>query len=213
MLRSAFFVIAGIAGASMQQATNPAAEAARTQDVYGVYTAALMSNPPVIGGDSNKTYAIASTTTPASLERAALPGLPEAARTMLAKCDAPPPGYEDRWQELLADFRSRSDAPVPMERELKIAKPYVYLTADEVTVFMSAHSSINAPVVPNAQFGGAVAVISLSNVYFNKDRTLAAMRISSSCGVLCGQGERKIFEKTPAGWKEVTGGVRCTVSA
>jgi len=212
MLRTAILLIAGIASASTLQTTDPVAEAARNQDVYAVYSV-LMTNPPVIGGDSNKTYAIAALTTPANLDRGNDPALPEEIRRMVAGCDAPPPGYEDQWQEILAEFRSRSDAPVPMLRELKITKPYIYLTDEEGGVFKSVHNSTNAPIGPNAQFGGAVAVVSLSNVYFNRNRTLAVVRISSSCGMLCGQGERKIYEKTATAWREVTGGVRCVVSS
>jgi hypothetical protein len=142
--------------------------------------------------------------------------MPEELRKLLAlvaQCDAPPPGYEDRWQEILLDFRSRSDAPVPLRRELKITKPYIFLTEAESVALKSAHSSINAPIVPNEQFGGAIAVVSLSNVYFNRDRTLAVVRISSSCGMLCGEGQRKVYEKTATGWSEVTGGARCVVSS
>jgi hypothetical protein len=207
MLRSAILLIAGIASASTQQATNSPAEAARVQDVYDVYSV-LMANPPVIGGDSNKTFAFAALTKPAGLDEAPGPLL-----KLLGDCNAPPPGYEDRWLEVLSDFRSRSDAPVPLLHELKIAKPYIFLTEDEIKVFNSAHSSIGAPLVPNPQFGDAVSVIRLSNVYFNKDRSLAVVYISSECGMLCAEGRRKVFEKTATGWKEVAGGTRCVISA
>jgi hypothetical protein len=215
-MRFAIFLVAGVFSALMQQAADPATEAARTQDVYAVYSV-LMSNPRVIGGDS-KTYAIAASTTPASLDRA---------EGRIGRCGAPPPGNEKRWEEILADFRSRTDSPVSLQRELKIAKPYVFLTEAEIEAFMSAqnanravisafdqgassaHITYRGPAVPDPQFGGAVSVFSLSNVYFNSDRTLAVVSISSACGGLCGQGQRIVYEKIAGSWRVVTGGISC----
>jgi len=211
MLRTAVVLILGFAGAAPQQTTDPATEAARMQDIYAVYSAAIASSS-VIGGDTNKQYAIAFRTTPAMLGRSFFQDAPDPVKERFSACDAPPPGYEDRWQEVLADSRSRGDAPAPLVRGLQLTKPYVYLSAEEQSVFFSTHT-INARPVPNPQFGGAVSVISLSNVFFDKDRKLAVMRFWSSCGMLCGSGERKIFEKTPTGWKEVVGGTRCIMSA
>jgi len=207
MLRSAIVLVAGLVSASMQQPMDAAVEAARVQDVYAVYSA-LMASPPVIGGDSNKTFAFAAVTKPAGLDEAPGPLL-----KLLGDCNAPPPGYEEQWLEVLSDFRARSDAPIPLLRELKVAKPYIFLTEDEIKVFNSAHSSIGAPLVPNPQFGGALSVIRLSNVYFNKNRTLAVVYISSECGMLCAEGRRKVFEKSATGWKEVPGGTICTFSS
>ena len=219
MLRTAMLLIAGIVSTSAPQASDPASEAARSQDVYAVYSA-LMSNPPVIGGESNSTYAIAAATTPANLGRGIEPAAQPATEDELleylkALCDAPPPGYEEQWQEILAEFRSRSDAPVPLVPNLKIAKPYIFLTAEEIADFTSRRTSVNIPPVPIAKFGGAISVIRLSNVYFNKTRTLAFVRISSECGMLCGKGQGKMFEKVGAGWREVnvTGGRVCIVNS
>jgi hypothetical protein len=211
MLRTSFILAIGLASAVMQQATNPADDAARQQDVYAVYST-MLANPPVVGGDSNKTYAIAAMTTPSNLDAAAPLELPEELRVLIAACNAPPPGYEDRWSEILSDFRSRGDAPVALRRELKITKPYVYLNAVE-TATMSSRTPINAPPTPSPEFGGAVAVIRLGNVYFSRDRSLAVTYISSVCGPLCSEGERKVFERIPAGWREVTAGTRCHVSS
>ena len=89
------------------------------------------------------------------------------------------------------------------------------LNAEEIADFTSRRTSVNVPPVPIAKFGGAISVIRLSNVYFNKTRTLAFVRISSECGMLCGKGQGKMFEKVGAGWREVnvTGGRVCIVNS
>ena len=67
------------------------------------------------------------------------------------------------------------------------------------------------PVPPNLaqaaldpRFQGAKAVYRFSDVFFNRERTVALVYASVSCGFLCGNGGWRVLEKSSKGeWSEV----------
>jgi hypothetical protein len=104
---------------------------------------------------------------------------------------------------VLADFSARSNTPATLERALTISKPYVLLDANDTQ---------NAITTDNRNVPGAADLFILSDVYFNRDRTLALTGIYSRCGGRCAVGEWKMFEKLPTGsWAEVLPDSNCKV--
>jgi hypothetical protein len=60
---------------------------------------------------------------------------------------------------------------------------------------------------------GIIHVSYLSDVYFNKDRTLALTGIANYCGPLSAKAEWKIYERVSDKWAEVRPPRACLVIA
>lgn len=179
------FAFTTVGGTQQAQTSNP--EDARRQDVYAIYSI-LMSNPPTgFAWDINSLYAIAAVTSPAfPFPRNSSP------------CIVPPVGYEARWNELLEEFNARKNIPATLTRELKIEKPYILLTEEEIA---------RIGVLPSAdpKLPGAKLLFHLSDVYFDRQRTIAVTGISTShCGGRCSYGTWKIYGRRADGtWSEL----------
>jgi hypothetical protein len=196
-------IAAGTMKGGVQQATNSGladdgADAGRRQDVYAVYSQ-IMSNPPTsFRNDTNTTYTIEAMTMGKTPKPASQPPPGELAeylaRVFGDPCVVPPTQYESRWNEVLAEYNAGAPS-VPLERSLSITKPYYFLPP-----------GVSTPVE------GVRDIFRLTNVYFNKDRTLALAGVGTSCGSLCGIFQWLIFEKSHEGlWKTVTPEKSCTV--
>jgi hypothetical protein len=184
----------------VQQVANSSSEdAGRRQDTYAVYSQ-IMSNPPTsFKDDTNTTYAIQAMSMPQASKSAQQTG---GIFELLAKfgdpCVEPPLQYESRWKEVVTEYDAGSPS-VPLERSLSIAKPYVFLTPD----------------LDSTKLKGVRDIFRLTNVFFNKDRTLALAGVGTSgCGTLCGHFQWLIFEKTSGGgWKTVPPIKSCSIDA
>ena len=195
MIRSIGILIM-IAGA-VQQPTP--ADALRRQDVYAIYSTMISNASSSNRIDSSPVFAIAATTKPAM-----------AYDSTPYPCIVPPQEYANRWTEVLTDFNARRDTPLALERELKLSKPYVYLNPDEVSGFVNPQRT--TPSQPLAVPAGQErkGVFTLSDVYFNKDRTLALTGVSFWCGSMCSSSHWEIYEKSSDGtWKEVRPSRNC----
>jgi hypothetical protein len=158
-------------------------------DVYAIYSQMLTNPQTSHGSDNNERYLIAETTSQ---------GYPK------EPCVQPPKEREAEWREVLADFERRKDIPRQLERALSISKPYELLNADEVKEFIAARSMPRiGSQEPDERFRGVTDLFRLSDVYFNRRRTLALTYISTWCGGVCGLMLWKVYEKSDAGeWKE-----------
>ena len=186
------FMVLGV-GTATQQSSPGLSE--REQDTYAVYSV-LMSRPPTSwGNDPNEMYAIAAET------RVIRRGTFD-----LVSCIQLSAEYDARWKEILSEIDSGSDSPTTLQRSLKIGKPYTFLAGDELKRFEDSVRSrgIQAPVAGDTPLKGAVDIFFLSNVYFDKTRTLALVQLTSVCGMLCGEVDSKVYEKgTNGAWLEV----------
>ncbi|HET9130345.1 MAG TPA: hypothetical protein VFO86_05315 [Terriglobia bacterium] len=187
---SAFIATSTLKG-GVQQATNSAfADDGRRQDVYAIYSQ-IMSNPPTsFRNDANTTYAIEAMTV-GKTPKPAQPPAGDLAEFMARidgdPCVVPPKPYEGRWSGVLAEYNAGAPS-VPLERSLSIVKPYVLLTTGVSTPLQDVRD-----------------IFRLTNVYFNKDRTLALAGVGTTCGSLCGIFQWLILERSPEGrWKTVT---------
>ena len=188
-------LMSAMAGAVIQQ-TEPMALTDRDRDVYAIYSLLLTNPPTPIPVATDAPYWIAAETRPLSLVLPADSN--ELWKQLWSRCNAPPDGYESKWQEILADYTPEKDIPAMLLRQFNIQRSYVLIKKDEFG------SGTNPGVV-----------FALSNIWFNKDRTLAATRIlATSCGTLCGHSERSVYERlSDGGWKEVVETNRCTMDA
>jgi hypothetical protein len=190
MLRRSFILVVGCAAADgFQQQPNAAAGSEQRADIYDIYSMMLKDPKTSHGPDNNQIYLIRDTT---------VPGTPA------EPCVRPPSSHELSFAEVLADYKRRRDIPVTLERALKTAKPYELLNGDETKEFIQSRA-----VQPGQQanikerFQKATDLFGLTDVYFNRSRTLALTGISTYCGFLCGSYEWKVFEKIDTGhWEE-----------
>jgi len=176
--------------ARVQQSTNSSpVDAGRRQDMYAVY-AQIMSNPPTsFGNDMNTTYVIQAMTIAKAPKSPTPPDgvLAEFLAKFGQPCVEPPAQYQGRWNEILAEYNAGAPS-IPLERLMNIAKPYVLVS----------NEGASTPIPGVRDF------FRLTNVYFNRNRTLALAGVGSSCGTLCGHFEWLIFERTTgSGWQKV----------
>lgn len=198
---------------------------ARDVDAYAVYAALLADLPE---GSANKSFAIEPQTTPA------MPDSPFGPQP----CIVPPSQYDNRWTEVLADYRARVSTPVTLVRELNLSKPYFFLTQAETDAFRTTRRSagfnvslptrgnstaptsppatppVNPPSMLDPKFEGVTHIFSLSDVYFSNDRTLALTGIRNWCGFLCASARWRIYSKTASGgWGLIRPDKDCYVMA
>jgi len=189
-LASLLLVIFTTAPAFQQEVNR--ADPEREKDVYAIYSL-LLTNPRTShGADDNKRYLIAAMTAP---------GVPH------WPCVRPPKEREaDRgadFREALEDFTLREGMQRQLSPRLMLPKPYVLLSADEVRAFQEARSLKKPPGSADGRFGDVTDLFTLSDVYFNRRRTLALTAISSWCGNLCALYQWKVFERSAGGaWRD-----------
>ena len=198
MLRSwRLLILACVAANAFQQPLNSSPEAERRADVYAIYSL-MMTNPKTShGADDNQIYLINATTGPG------FSGQP---------CVRAPRAYESRFAEVLAEYDRRKDGRATLERAFKITKSYHLLNGDDVKEFIEMRSLRPTPYPnPRELFQKATDLFTLSDIYFNRNRTLALTAISSWCGTLCGMKQWKVFEKTKDGQWEERNWPTCTI--
>jgi hypothetical protein len=161
----------------------------RQKDVYAIYSLMLTHPPTSLGADRNEYYLISATT--GSGPGGALP-----------PCVSPPKEREREYRELLDDYL-RPKAPRQLKRALAIPKQYVFASAADVNEFIDDRAIPRPNHQPNERFRGVVHLFTLSDVSFNRRRTLALTSISYWCGGLCGLKQWKVFEKQHGQWKEL----------
>lgn len=196
MFRFAFLLLAiSTAAQGFQQQTSPA-DPEREKDVYAIYSQ-MLTNPQT-SYYNNERYLIAKTTSP---------------RYPKEPCVRPPKSRAAEWREVLADFERRKDTPRKLERALSISKPYELLNADEIKEFIAARVAGIRSETESEKFRGVTDLFTLSDVYFNRRRTLALTSISTFCGGVCGLMSWKVYEKSDTGeWVERPWGLCTTMS-
>lgn len=181
------FVISA-ATASAFQSPDEAAD----KDVYAIYSLMLTKPATSHGKDDNARYLIQETTHPGNPER---------------PCVQPPKEREAEYREVLADFERRKNTQRKLERKFEIPKSYILLSAEDADEFARSRMSphLNEPPESDERFQGVVDLITLTNVFFNPQRTLAVTQISTWCGGLCGLWLWKVFEKSMSSeWRELS---------
>jgi hypothetical protein len=174
-------------------------ESERDKDSYAIYSLVLAHPETSHGADDNQRYLIAEITA------SVFPQEP---------CVQPPKEREADFREVLLDYERRKSTPRLLKPVFSISKPYALLSVSEISEFMKECSSTrNGDVASNSQLQGVSDLFTLSDVFFNQDRTLALAGISSWCAPLCGLYQWKVFERVDTGkWQELKWVTCITVS-
>jgi hypothetical protein len=175
------------------------AEAAREKDVYALYSLMLSDVKTSHGPDNNVRYLIAATTAVPWSEK---------------PCVNPPADRKAEFDEVLADFAQRHSTPRELKRLISIRKPYELLDAEQARDFMGTRSVARTSTKETRErFQGVTDLLTLSDVYFNRDRNLALTGITTWCGSLCGLSKWRVFEKSASGKWEERNWVNCVSMA
>jgi hypothetical protein len=167
----------------------PAVPADRRADTYAIYSAVL-AHPSLSHPDNNEKYIVDE------LSGFARENEPQS-------CITVPEAYRASFAELLADRNDHHLERFRLERVFKIPKPYDLVTADQAKDFGRVRIATVPPASEAELFKGAVDLITLGNVYFDKKRTLAAVYTWALCGGLCGLGTWRVFVRNGKGeWVE-----------
>jgi hypothetical protein len=211
-LRSARSVMACLPVASplaqtqgLQNVPN-SSELRNSAETYAVYSA-ILAHPPLSHQDTNTTYAIADTAllsndkigTPAD----ACVGIPQVSSANLA--------------QVVSDFEQRRNTPLHLKRSFSLSKPYFLLSPQQTSEFEwwrgGGHIQTDPPSLPEVNpYSGAVDLIRLSGVFFDRPKSVAMVYISATCGTLCGLWGWHVLEKgSPGRWQEIRT-ARCTAT-
>jgi len=167
----------------------PPVPAERRAPVYAIYST-VMAHPKLSHPDDNKKYLIVETS-----------GVGQ--ETDPSACAALPDGYREAFAELLKDRDEHRKDRSQLERAFSIDKPYELISEAQARDFVATR---NGRVLTGAQaslFRGAVDLIRLGNVYFDRNRTVAAVYTSAWCGGLCGLWTWRLFTSNGKGdWDE-----------
>jgi len=191
---------------SFQQTAAPSSdEAARRSDIYAIYSKMIRSTDELI---------LIEATTLTERGGYGSPFRPQSASAALS-CIQPPQEDVASFDEVLKDYELRKDIAATLANEFTLDRPYQVLTSGAARTFLEDGLRSTPQVVPpggippnpNPLFPKARQVFSLSDVFFNKSRTMALIYISEMTTTSDGGGSWRIFKRAEAGqWNEVTSG-------
>jgi hypothetical protein len=141
----------------------------REKDVYAIYSLMLTNPDTSFGEDTNERYLIAAATIAPPRQQ---------------PCVRPPEEREPDFREVLADYERRKTTPRLLTRRLSIPKPYELLSESDVKAF-EQERAVPGTQVPDAKFRGVRNLFYVTDVYFNKRRTMALGPESIRCVEIC----------------------------
>lgn len=166
----------------------PTIPASRRADAYAVYSAVL-ARPSLSHADDNEKYVVVE------VSGVPMEKDPEG-------CIIVPEAFRARFAELRAD-RGQQRERYHLERAFNITKPYDLVTEGQAKQFVTLRNTPTRTTAEMEVFRGAVDLITLGNVYFDRNHTLAAVYTWSHCGNLCAFWTWRVFVKTDKGiWDE-----------
>ena len=173
-------------------------DAEREKGVYAIYSLMLTNPRSSTGADDNERLLIAMTTRPADVQ---------------LSCMRPPKERERQFRPVLTDYERRKATPSQLKPLLSIPRPYMFLTAGDLKAFIAERDLELSGPLESERFRGATHFFTLSDVYFNRRRTLAVTGLSCFCGGLCGRSQWRVFEKLASGkWQELRWGLCAAIA-
>jgi hypothetical protein len=161
----------------------------RRVDTYAIYSTVL-THPSLSHVDNNDKYLV--------VEFSGVP-MEEAPQS----CMAVPEKHRASFAELLADRSEHYQERFRLKRALKIRKPYDLISDDQANQFRDLRDRPDSRADGVELFRGAVDLITLGNVYFDRRRTVAAVYTSWYCGNLCANLTWRVFIRDRKGsWDE-----------
>ena len=117
------------------------------------------------------------------------------------KCIQAPQKYHKQMEEVLTDYAGRKSAPVKLQPRFRILRPFRLLTSAECEQFVQFRFRGKEPSPELTRlFAQTPDLIRLSQVFFNRDHTLAMVLVSNYCGGLCGGERWRILLKRNGSW-------------
>lgn len=114
----------------------------------------------------------------------------------------PPASRQKDFAEILADFDAHCHDILALDQTLfQTATPVHLLTPAEQQQFRDYRSTRTPSPDLAGRFSGAPALYGFSEVYFNRNHTVALVYATHWCGGLCGQGIWSAFELQHGKWK------------
>lgn len=159
----------------------------RSEDSYAVYSAAL-AGPHFGHPESNREYLIEDLT-----------GM---GKENPVGCIRVPAEYAAKFQEIVAEYSQYKTERFQLERKFEIDKPYELLNEAEAKQFRDWRWNPHIGEEVPERFRGIVHLFAFSNVYFDRSRSIAAVRTGAWCGGLCGNWSWKVYVKQDGKWQE-----------
>jgi hypothetical protein len=104
-------------------------------------------------------------------------------------------GYSPEVRQAIQDLVARGRTPVRLPAEMEVGDSQLRVSPDSakrLLDYVHAHQMHRLP--------DSAAVVQLSTVGFNRDRTVAVVYYNVVCGWLCGGGAAEVLRKHPSGW-------------
>jgi hypothetical protein len=120
----------------------------------------------------------------------------------IRKCLNPPAKDAGGFAQVLSDFDRRKGEHISLQRKFHVERPYLLLDQQDTKDYWATRAPDAAAKHPELvnKFHGAPGIMSVSEVYFNTDKTIAAVWIWGGCGSLCGQGYWVALKKIDSKW-------------
>lgn len=164
----------------------------RAEDSYAIYSQIIpVDEFRSSGAKHNRLWLIADTTVSGGQALASI-----------EKCLHTPPEDANAFGQVLDDYKQRTGEHVSLKREFHLERPYLLLDEQGEKDYWISKENDAETQHPELvkKFKGAPGIITVSEVYFNFDKTVAAVWIWGSCGALCGEGYWVALKKIDGHW-------------
>jgi hypothetical protein len=123
-----------------------------------------------------------------------------------AKCLTP--STKRKFKDAIVEYERVNSKQRLLQPLFHSDKPYVLVSSDAIKAAFKEHYWDSF----KSRYPGSGGYITLSQVGFNSDKTLAIVYTGSSCGGLCGKWGLHVLEKVDGKWRAVNGVTCFTVS-
>jgi hypothetical protein len=162
----------------------------RAQDSYAIYSQLLKGGPIEWRDVDRKQWLIEGTTNAVRLDvdcRAENTGMSPRGGVKA------PEDRQAEWNEILADYDQHCHDVIELEREnFRTDLPVRLLNAEDKRRF--------DPQKPSAEFADGAGLHQFTQVFFNANHTLAAVKEGMWCGTLCGNWTWVVLERRQDRW-------------
>lgn len=167
----------------------------RADDSYAIYSQ-LLKNGPIEWRDApRKQWLLESTTNAIPLDAPCHPDQAVAGLMNPYTAVQAPADRQDDWNEVLADYEQHCHDVVALDRErFSTDLPVRLLSADDKAMYE------RDPLNPPTEFADGAGLHRFTEVFFNRNHTLALVEQGMWCGGLCGNWQWVVLERQHGRW-------------
>jgi hypothetical protein len=169
----------------------------RARDAYAIYSELLKSGPIEWRNASRKQWLVEDTTNAIPLDVACHP----ASKIISAEMNPhdaveAPKDRQTEWNEVLTDYDQHCHDVIQLDlQSFRTELPVRLLSAEDQQRFMKD------PRRPPAEFADAAGLHRFTEVFFNRNHTLALVEQGMWCGSLCGNWSWVVLERKERQWQ------------